>query len=82
MTCSFLSRKCLLAVKGTHDGRPRYVERNKENGGAYTQVIPAEIIYCKKIDAWVFRHENIRTSLNDDYEVTSLFLSLSRLGQY
>jgi hypothetical protein len=60
-----------LLLLGTHDGRPRYVERNKENGGAFKQVIPAEIIFCKKIEAWVFRHKNIRTSLDNDYEVSS-----------
>lgn len=68
--CSFLIiRTVVTFYKGTHDGRPRYVERNKERGGAYEHVVPAEIIYCHDIEAWVFRHENIHTSLEDDNEV-------------
>ena len=56
---------------GTHDGRPMYIERNKEHGGAYTHVIPAEISYCQEMEAWVFRHDNIRTSFADDNEVST-----------
>ena len=39
---------------GTHDGRPRYIERNKERGGAFEHVVPAQIVYCRGIEAWVF----------------------------
>jgi hypothetical protein len=77
----FSHASSFVANKGTHDGRPRYVERNKENGGVFKHVSPAEIIFCGKIEAWVFRHKNIRTSLDNDYEVSSSH-SLSLLGQY
>jgi len=49
----------------THDGRPRYVEHNKEDGSPFLETVPAEIIYCEKLEAWVFRHKNIRTSLDE-----------------
>jgi len=39
---------------------------NKEKGGAYKKTIPAEIIYCEDIEAWVFMHPNIKTSLDSD----------------
>jgi len=58
---------------GTHDGRPRYIERNKERGGAFEHVVPAQIVYCRGIEAWVFKHENIRTSLEVDNEVGTAF---------
>ncbi len=69
------------AFLGTHDGRPRYVERNKARGAAYAHVIPAEIIYCHDIDAWVFKHDRIRTSLDIDNEVNS-YLSFSHLVSF
>ena len=62
------------AFVGTHDGRPRYIERNKERGAAYAHVIPAEIIYCQDIAAWVFKHDHIQTSLDVDNEVNSYLL--------
>ena len=71
---------CLVVLlsQGTHDGRPRYVERNKENWGAFKQeVIPAEIVYCGMIGMWVFRHQHIRTSLDSDSEVKSYFVLFS-----
>eukprot|EP00577_Skeletonema_sp_RCC1716_P005244 CAMPEP_0113387154 /NCGR_PEP_ID=MMETSP0013_2-20120614/8386_1 /TAXON_ID=2843 ORGANISM="Skeletonema costatum, Strain 1716" /NCGR_SAMPLE_ID=MMETSP0013_2 /ASSEMBLY_ACC=CAM_ASM_000158 /LENGTH=769 /DNA_ID=CAMNT_0000270033 /DNA_START=12 /DNA_END=2318 /DNA_ORIENTATION=+ /assembly_acc=CAM_ASM_000158 len=49
----------------THDGRPRYVEHNKEDGSPFLETVPAEIIYCEDLEAWVFRHKNIRTSLDE-----------------
>mmetsp|Transcript_20385 Transcript_20385/g.58971 ORF Transcript_20385/g.58971 Transcript_20385/m.58971 type:complete len:591 (-) Transcript_20385:139-1911(-) len=64
---------------GSHDRRPRYVEMNKEDGdkfagttdgvcadGSKTCTVPAEIIYCEKIESWVLRHGKIRTSNNTD----------------
>lgn len=53
-----------------HDGRPRYVERNKEDGSPFLETVPAEIIYCEDLEAWVFRHPNIRTSLDELEEVS------------
>ena len=48
----------------TKDGRPRYIEQNKEKREEYDKhkVIPAEIIYCPEIKAWVFRHKHIHTT--------------------
>jgi len=54
----------------THDGRPRYVEHNKEDGSPFLETVPAEIIYCEDLEAWVFRHKNIRTSLDELEEVS------------
>jgi hypothetical protein len=52
--------------KGSHGGRPRYVERNKIDGKPFKDITPAEIVYCAAIKAWVFRHMQIRTA--DDYD--------------
>jgi len=57
------------STRDKHHGRPRYVERNKEDGSPFLETIPAEIIYCKDLEAWVFRHQNIRTSLDELEEV-------------
>jgi len=48
---------------GTVNGRPKYVEMNKEDGDPFQRADPgpAEIIYCEDIEAWVFRHARIRT---------------------
>lgn len=46
---------------GFHDGRPKYVERNKVDGAPFKEVTPAEIVYCEAIESWVFRHEGIIT---------------------
>jgi len=32
---------------GTHDGRPKYTEQNKEDGMPFLKTIGAEIIYCE-----------------------------------
>lgn len=53
---------------GTHNGRPKYTEQNKEDGDEFKSTIPAEIIYCADIESWVFRHPNITTALTDDQE--------------
>jgi hypothetical protein len=58
------------SARVTHDGRPRYVERNKEDGSPFLETVPAEIIYCESLGAWVFRHPNIRTSLDELEEVS------------
>jgi len=56
----------LYTFDGTEAERPRYVEMNKEKGAPYKNTIPAEIIYCEDIEAWVFRHRHITTSLYSD----------------
>ena len=43
-------------IDGIHDGHPRYVERNKDDGTEFPDVVPAEIIYCRKLKSWVFTH--------------------------
>ena len=53
---------------GTHHGRPKYTEQNKEDGDPFTRTIGAEIVYCEDIEAWIFRHELIRTSSERDEE--------------
>jgi hypothetical protein len=54
----------------TQDGvvaeRPRYVEMNKEKGEPYKSTIPAEIIYCEDIEAWVLMHPKIKTSVDSE----------------
>ena len=60
-------------IRDRHHGRPRYVERNKEDGSEFQVTVPAEIIYCEYLEAWVFRHPNIRTSLDDLEEVSNAF---------
>lgn len=74
----------ITVYAGTHNGRPRYVERNKKLGEVYERVIPAEIVFCQEIGAWVLRHDDIRTSNNVDNEVNQsfdlLFLLQSCLG--
>lgn len=49
----------------------RYVERNKEDGSPFVETVPAEIIYCEDLEAWVFRHPSIRTSLDELEEVST-----------
>ena len=49
----------------------RYVERNKEDGSPFVETVPAEIIYCEDLEAWVFRHTSIRTSLDELEEVST-----------
>jgi hypothetical protein len=51
---------------GTHDGKPRYVEQNKERGRPFQSTIPAEIVYCQDSESWVFRHEYILTDIIND----------------
>jgi len=46
----------------------KYTERNKEDGGMFKRTVGAEIVFCEAIDAWVFRHEDISISRNDDDE--------------
>jgi len=45
--------------EGSHDGYPKFVERNKVDGSSYEEVIGAEIKYCKDEEAWVFAHRDI-----------------------
>ena len=65
-------RAGVYVENGTHDGRPKYTEQNKENGEPFVHTIGAEIIYCEDLEAWVFRHEKISTSPNDGDEEVSL----------
>mmetsp|Transcript_22209 Transcript_22209/g.45394 ORF Transcript_22209/g.45394 Transcript_22209/m.45394 type:complete len:708 (+) Transcript_22209:228-2351(+) len=58
----------IYVENGTHDGRPKYTEQNKERGDPFINTIPAEIVYCEDDEAWVFRHERIRTSANEENE--------------
>ncbi|KAL7551942.1 hypothetical protein ACHAWF_015151 [Thalassiosira exigua] len=52
-----------IYVEEETDGdRPRYVERNKEDGDRFIKQIPAEIMYCDEIESWVFNHPDIKTS--------------------
>jgi len=54
---------------GKHEGYPRYVEQNKNNGKPYNPpVFGAEIVYCNELGSWVFRHPNITTTPNDKDE--------------
>jgi len=32
---------------GTHDGRPKYTERNKEDGGMFKRTVGAEIVFLR-----------------------------------
>ena len=53
----------MIKVAGTHQGRPRYVEQNKQSGDSFgASVTGSEIVYCDEIDSWVFMHENISTT--------------------
>lgn len=52
--------------QGTQDGRPVYIEQNKFDNTPYHDKVPAEIKYCKKLQAWVFTHKNIRKSTSDE----------------
>ncbi|KAL7483355.1 hypothetical protein ACHAW6_009005 [Cyclotella cf. meneghiniana] len=54
--------------KGTQDGRPVYIEQNKFDNTPYHDKVPAEIKYCKKLQAWVFTHKDIRKSTSDESE--------------
>ena len=45
--------------------RPRYLERNKENGEKFKTTAPAELEYCEDIESWVLRHPDIRASLDN-----------------
>lgn len=47
--------------------RPRYVEMSKEKKDQpFHTTIPAYIMYCEDIKAWVLTHPKIRTSLDSD----------------
>jgi hypothetical protein len=71
-----------ILYEGLFDGRPRYVERNKVHGDPYDRVIPAEIVFCNEVQAWVFRHEDIRTSIDEDNEVSTSYLISHSLVQF
>lgn len=53
---------------------------NKEDGLPFRETIGAEILYCEKLEAWVFRHPKITTSpfdseeeVNREEEVIAIF---------
>jgi len=50
---------------GTYNGYPRYTEQNKIDGSAFHDTIPAEIVYCKEEERWVFTHQDIVKSNRD-----------------
>ncbi len=52
--------------EGHWNGRPRYVEMNKESGDPFESTIPAELKYCEDIESWVITHSKIRTSLDEN----------------
>jgi hypothetical protein len=43
MTAVTSRHLAMFLTTGRHDGRPRYVERNKEDGAAFKEITPAEI---------------------------------------
>mmetsp|Transcript_9321 Transcript_9321/g.17369 ORF Transcript_9321/g.17369 Transcript_9321/m.17369 type:complete len:245 (-) Transcript_9321:603-1337(-) len=49
----------IYKVEGNFNGRPRYVEKNKWNGGEFAATVGAEIVFCKESGRWVFTHEDI-----------------------
>jgi hypothetical protein len=49
---------------GMKGERPSYEEMNKESGDPFKTTEPAEIMYCREIESWVFRHPKIRSSLD------------------
>eukprot|EP00984_Skeletonema_dohrnii_P035342 scaffold34997_cov183-Skeletonema_dohrnii-CCMP3373.AAC.1 len=70
-----------------HDERPVYVERRKFDGTEFDKTspnpedpyftikIPAKIQYCHSIRAWVFMHEKIRRSRDDNSDCPWLLRS-------
>ncbi len=71
---ALLNHITFVLFQGSFDGRPRYVERDKVHGEPFQFVTPAEIIFCEEIQAWVFRHEDIKTSIVKDQEVNKNFV--------
>ena len=61
---------------GTQDGRPIYVERNKFNNEEFGNKVGAEIKYCKSLQAWIFSHQHIRKTANEDVRSFLRFCSL------
>eukprot|EP00578_Thalassiosira_sp_NH16_P023261 CAMPEP_0181093132 /NCGR_PEP_ID=MMETSP1071-20121207/9285_1 /TAXON_ID=35127 /ORGANISM="Thalassiosira sp., Strain NH16" /LENGTH=802 /DNA_ID=CAMNT_0023175351 /DNA_START=14 /DNA_END=2422 /DNA_ORIENTATION=+ len=53
---------------GTHGGYPRYTEQNKRNSSKFEALVGAELLFCHELEAWVFRHELIKTSQNGKEE--------------
>ena len=51
-------------------------------GDPYDRVTPAEIVFCNEVQAWVFRHEDIRTSIDEDNEVSTSYLISHSLVQF
>lgn len=61
---------------GTHEGYPKYIEQNKNNGTPFgPSVTGAEIIYCTEICSWVLRHPSILTSRGEENECSWLWRS-------
>ncbi|KAL7544692.1 hypothetical protein ACHAWF_008058 [Thalassiosira exigua] len=49
----------IYTQNGTHNGYPRYTEQNKIDGSQFLKTLPAEIVYCKEEERWVFTHPDI-----------------------
>jgi len=62
---------------GTHDGKPKYSEQNKEDSSPFRATTPAEIVYCQDIESWVFRHDKIRISNDENLENECNWLLIS-----
>mmetsp|Transcript_37653 Transcript_37653/g.69184 ORF Transcript_37653/g.69184 Transcript_37653/m.69184 type:complete len:1210 (+) Transcript_37653:238-3867(+) len=53
---------------GLHNGYPKYIEQNKNDGTQFQSTVGAEIKYCSEIKSWVFMHPYILTSPNGEEE--------------
>lgn len=52
---------------GSYGGYPKFVEQNKNDGQSFVaEKRGAEIIYCKDVNAWVLRHEQVYLSSGED----------------
>mmetsp|Transcript_18856 Transcript_18856/g.39215 ORF Transcript_18856/g.39215 Transcript_18856/m.39215 type:complete len:343 (+) Transcript_18856:110-1138(+) len=68
--------------EGSHDGYPKFVERNKVDGSSYEEVIGAEIKYCKDEEAWVFAHRDIVKSGDSTNTDCSWLLRSPKTSEY
>jgi hypothetical protein len=59
-----LRRTKLIIIDPPRHILPRYTEQNKIGSTGFVNTIGAEFVYCKELRAWVFRHPQIKTSVN------------------
>jgi len=60
---------CKSTEEGSHNGYPKFVEQNKNDGTSFgSEVTGAQIVYCSDIGAWVFNHPYILTSSDGEEE--------------